>query len=81
MKANDMDIEHPDITCAERTGYPCPAPYKVEVEVTESVQRSYINDNKEDFIDWCFADPEIIRRYLAETESGLCGWVREVLAG
>ena len=76
----DMDIEHPDITAMERDGR-VHTPYKVEIEVTTAVQRAYINDNNDNFIDWCFADPDIIRRYLEETGRALNTWIEEVLGG
>lgn len=77
---NSMDLQHPDITSAERTGYPT-KPYAVKIELDSGVQRAYIKDNEDDFIDWCFADPDIIQHYLEETERSLAEWVREVLAG
>ena len=76
---NSMDLQHPDITSAERTGYPT-KPYAVKIELDSGVQRAYIKDTEDDFIDWCFADPDIIQRYLEETERSLFEWVREVLA-
>lgn len=76
---NSMDLQHPDITSAERTGYPT-KPYAVKIELDSGVQRAYIKDNEDDFIDWCFADPDIIQHYLEETERSLSEWVREVLA-
>lgn len=77
---NSMDLQHPDITSAERTGYST-KPYAVKIELDSGVQRAYIKDNEDDFIDWCFADPDIIQHYLEETERSLSEWVREVLAG
>lgn len=78
---NDRDIQHPDITAVERTGWPAPVPYRMKLEIDSEVQRAYIDDHRDDFIDWCFADPDIIRHYLEETENRLSGWIKEVLAG
>ena len=76
---DDRNLQHSDITTIERTGHPA-APYNMQVEIGTEVQRAYVDDRSADFIDWCFADPDIIKRYLDETNSALHTWIKEVLS-
>ena len=57
------NIQHPDITAAERTGYPFPR--KVEIEVTEQLAWQYCNKQFDEL--WAFlmvAHPSAIADFL-----------------
>ena len=59
----DNNIQHPDITAAERTGYPFPR--KVEIEVTERLAWEYCSKQFDEL--WAFllvAYPSTISAFL-----------------
>lgn len=59
----DRDIQHPDITAAEKTGYPFPR--KMSIEIPESVVKDYCQQEFESF--WYFLTvtaPDAITGFL-----------------
>lgn len=73
---NARNIQHPDITAAERTGYPM---RHVCVEVTDAAIRNYITEDVGSFLDFCFMDKDAVDRYLDATMRQFENWCKEVL--
>lgn len=74
---NERNIQHPDITAAERTGYP--SRRHVSVEITDTAIRNYITEDVGSFLDFCFMDKHAVDRYLEATRAQFENWCKEVL--
>lgn len=71
-------IQDPVVKEMERTGYP--RSYgTVEVMITREILFQYINDDVGSFIDYCLLDPDIMDRYVKDTEAQFEEWCEEVL--
>lgn len=68
----DRDLQHPDITEAERTGFPRrtfpPIPPR-----SEAFQR-FIKENEQDFIDYCLDDVSLVEDYVFEHHDDFQEW-------
>lgn len=65
---HDMNIQHPDITAAERTGYPFPR--KVELTIPEEMVKEYCQQEFDNF--WYFltiSNPDAIIGFLDDYPS------------
>lgn len=75
MARRDIDIQHPDITEAERTGYPLrmfhPMPSRSEV-----FQR-FIKENERDFLDYCLDDVSLVEDYVFDRRDSFKDWQYE----
>lgn len=77
VKMNDQNIQHTDITSAERTGYP--ARRMVSVPLTDKILRNYIWEQRQEFIDFCMMRRDVIGDYLRSTAEDFEAWCREAL--
>ena len=67
-------LEHPDISEAQRTGYPY-RPQVVEILVTQELKMKFISENSFDYMNWTFlAHPELMDQYIDE-----CGGVQKMI--
>lgn len=69
------DLQHPDITAAEKTGYPW-FPRTVTMEITEDDGKEYCHKNFNHFWDFLMVEsPYTIKKYLDENEDNLMDWM------
>ena len=62
----DIDLEHPDITCAQSTGYPRQRP--VEMPTRREVEQAFLEETQDDFFRFCRDLSDIVEEYLAENQ-------------
>jgi len=74
---SDNNIQHPDITEAERTGYP--QRRTVSVPLTNKIIRNYIDEEKDEFIDFCMMRQDVIDDYLRTTADYFEDWCKSGL--
>ena len=74
---NEQNIQHPDITSAERTGYP--RKRMVTLDITDKMIRNYIWEEKTEFIDFCIQDGAIIDQFLALMRDDFEDWCHVTL--
>lgn len=72
---DERNIQHPDITAAERTGYPRrtfpPMP------MMGTAYELYIKDNEQDFLDYCLGRLELVEDYIFSRHSDFQDWQYE----
>lgn len=68
------ELEHPDVTCAQRTGYPMGAePENVDCRENRS---EYLQERIQDFLAWLWAgDEDVIERFIAENQRDYRNWL------
>ena len=74
---NDRDIQHPDITGAERTGYP--ARRMVSVPLTDKIIRNYIWEQRQEFIDFCMFKRDVVDGFLGDMQDDFEDWCKGAL--
>lgn len=68
----DRDIQHPDITAAELTGYP--RRFLPELPDHETLAREFILDKGDDFFEWCMGKADLVEDYLCECRAEYQDW-------
>lgn len=72
---DDRDLQHPDITVAELTGYPRrtfpPIPSRSEAF------RLFIKENERDFLDYCLDDVSLVEDYVFDRHDNFQDWQYE----
>lgn len=69
------DLQHPDITQAERTGYPW-FPRKITLEATQDHAKAYCAEHAERFFDFVLnAWPSAVTGFLDDNESDFSEFV------
>lgn len=75
MARRDIDIQHPDITEAERTGYPRRV-FPPILSRSEAFRR-FIEENERDFLDYCLDDVSLVEDYVFDRHDSFQDWQYE----
>lgn len=75
---SDMNIQHPDITAAERTGYP--ARRMVSIPLTDKIVAAYLWEQKSELIDWIISQ-EAAYEFIRIMQDDFDDWCKGVLEG
>lgn len=68
------DLQHPDITAAEKTGYPW-FPIKVVTEISEADAKKFCQESFEDF--WAFimaSSPSVAAGFIDDNQGDFLEW-------
>lgn len=72
MARRDIDIQHPDITEADRTGYPRRIlPIKPD---RDTLLREFLRERKEEFFLYCLGLSEVVDDFLEENRNDFQDW-------
>lgn len=72
METRDIDLQHPDITEAERTGYPRRA--FPPIPSRSDAFRRFIEENERDFLDYCLDDVSLVEDYVFDRRESFQDW-------
>lgn len=71
----DRDLQHPDITQAERTGYPLRTfPY---MPSKREAYKSFIRENERDFLAYCLDIEDLVDDYVFDRHDTFQDWQYE----
>lgn len=71
----DLDIQHPDITAAELTGYPWRPRRKLEY--SPELLREFTKEMEWAFLDFCRYKEELVEEFVQEQYQDFQDWLEE----